>query len=121
VKQNEFLFSPLESPFDDSLSTSGLGNDDFISDFSPLIADDDGFGAFFHGNPLFEPSSSSDRQAAPPLFPAMNLYNMYTIPPGTAPFPPRLPSNLPTYTRKSPLDSSILYGVLITPDSILTL
>lgn len=126
AKQSEFLTSPMESPFDDFLSTPGLRNDDFVSDFtSPLIADGDDFGAVFHDTPLFEdaglyePLSSSDKRVAPPLFPSVNLDTMYTLSPATpaldaspvfAPPPPRLSSNLPTGTRKN-----------LTPDALIPL
>jgi hypothetical protein len=121
-KQSEFLTSPMESPFDDFLSTPGLRHDDFTSEFtSPLIVDGDEFGASLHDTPLFEdaglfePLSSSDKRAASLLFPAVN---MYTISPATPTidasplFPPqsRLSSNLPTGTRKN-----------LTPDALIPL
>jgi len=139
-KQNEFLTSPMESPFDDFLSTPGLRNDDFGPDFtSPLIADGDDFGAQFHDTPLFddaglfEPPSSSDKRAAASLFPSVNLDSMYTISPATpaldasplfAPPPPRLSSNLPTGTRKNltphaliPLDAPVQSRNYLTPSA----
>jgi len=127
-QQPEFLTSPMESPFDDFLSTPGLRNDDFVLNItSPLIADGDEFSAAFHDTPLFEdaglfePLSSSDKRAPPHLFP--NLDNMYTLSPSTpaldasplfAPPPSRFSSNLPTGTRKNltpealiPLDAPV--------------
>jgi len=135
---SEFLTSPMESPFDDFLSTPGLRNEDFPSDFtSPLIADGDDFGASFHDTPLFEdaglfePHSSSDKRAAPSLFPAVHLDSMYTLSPVTpaldasplyAPPPSRLSSNLPTGTRKNltpealiPLDAPVQPRNYLTP------
>ena len=126
ANQNEFLTSPMESPFDDFLSTPGLRNDDFVGDFtSPLIADGDDFGAPFHNTPLFddiglfEPPSSSDKRPAPSLPAAMNLESMYTVSPATPALdasplftssPHRLSSNLPTGTRKN-----------LTPESLIPL
>jgi hypothetical protein len=125
AKQSEFLTSPMESPFDDFLPTPGLRNDDYADFTSPLIADGDDFGAPFHNTPLFddiglfEPPSSSDKRAAPPLFSSVHLDEMYTISPATpaidasplfAPAPPRLSSNLPTGTRKN-----------LTPDALIPL
>ena len=124
-KQPEYLTSPMESPFDDFLSTPGLRNDDFSTDFtSPLIADGDDFGAPYHNTPLFadvglfEPPSSSDKRPAPPLSSTINLENMYSVSPTTpsldaSPFftpPTRLSSNLPTGTRKN-----------LTPDALIPL
>jgi len=123
-RQNEYLTSPMESPFDDFLSTPGLGNGDYSPDFtSPLIADGEDFGAPFHNTPLFgdvglfEPPSSSDKRAAP-LSSAMNLDSMYPISPSTPALdasplfasPRRLSSNLPTGTRKN-----------LTPDALIPL
>ena len=126
AKPSEFLTSPMESPFDDFLSTPGLRNDDYASEFtSPLIADGDDFGAPYHNTPLFgdvglfEPPSSSDKRVAPPLFPSVHLDDMYTISPATpaldasplfVPPPSRLSSNLPTGTRKN-----------LTPDALIPL
>jgi hypothetical protein len=130
AKPSEFLTSPMESPFDDFLSTPGLRNDGYASEFtSPLIADGDDFGAPYHNTPLFddagffEPPSSSDKRVASHLFPSVHLEEMYTISPATpaldasplfVPPPPRLSSNLPTGTRKNltpealiPLDAPV--------------
>jgi hypothetical protein len=138
--RSEFLTSPMESPFDDFLSTPGLRSDDFAADFtSPLIADGDDFGARFHDTPLFddaglfEPPSSSDKRATASLFPSVNLDSMYTISPATpaldasplfAPPPPGLSSNLPTGTRKNltpealiPLDAPVQSRNYITPSA----
>ena len=139
AKPSEFLTSPMESPFDDFLSTPGLRNDDFASDFtSPLIADGDDFGAPYHNTPLFddvglfEPPPSSDKRVAPHLFSSVHLDDMYTISPATpaldasplfAP-PPRLASNLPTGTRKNltpealiPLDAPVQPRNYLTPSA----
>jgi len=138
-KQNEFLTSPMESPFDDFLSTPGLRNGDFSPDFtSPLIADSDDFGAQFQDTPLFEDAGlfeppSSDKRATASLFPSVNLDGMYTFSPATpaldasplfAPPPPRLSSNLPTGTRKNltpnaliPLDAPVQSRNYITPSA----
>ena len=76
------MTSPLESPFDDFLSTPGLRNDEFVPDFiSPLIADGDDFGADFHDTPLFDDVGlfeppSSDKHAALPLFTPTSIDNM---------------------------------------------
>jgi hypothetical protein len=123
-RQNEYLTSPMESPFDDFLSTPGIRNEDFPSDFSPLIADGDDFGAPFHNTPLFddvglfEPPSSSDKRPAPPLSSAINLDSMYSLSPTTPALdasplfasPRRLSSNLPTGTRRN-----------LTPDALIPL
>jgi len=138
-KQNDFLTSPMESPFDDFLSTPGLGNDDFSPDFtSPLIADSDGFGAQFHDTPLFDDAGlfeppSSDKRATASLFPSVNLDSMYTISPATpaldasplfAPPPPTLSLTLPTGTRKNltpdaliPLDAPVQSRNYLTPSA----
>jgi len=118
----------MESPFDDFLSTPGLRNEDFPSDFtSPLIADGDDFGAPFHNTPLFDDAGLfepplSDKRAVPPHSSAMNFDNLYSVSPGTPAldasplFSPssRLSSNLPTGTRKNlrpdaliPLDAPV--------------
>ena len=138
-KQDEFLTSPMESPFDDFLSTPGLRNDEFGPDFtSPLIADGDDF-THFHDTPLFDdvglfdPPSSSDKRPSASSFPAVSLDSMYTISPATpaldasplfAPPPPRLSSNLPTGTRKNltpealiPLDAPVQSRNYITPSA----
>jgi hypothetical protein len=138
--RSEFLTSPMESPFDDFLSTPGLRSDDFAQDFtSPLIADGDDFGARFHDTPLFddaglfEPPSSSDKRATAPHFPSVNLDSMYTISPATpaldasplfAPPPLGLSSSLPTGTRKNltpdaliPLDAPVQSRNYITPSA----
>jgi len=79
----------MESPFDDFLSTPGLRNDDYASEFgSPLIADDDDFGSLhnaplFHDVGLFEPPSTSDACTAPPPFPSVHPDDMYTISPAS--------------------------------------
>jgi hypothetical protein len=140
VKRSEYLTSPMESPFDDFLSTPGLRNDDYPADFtSPLIADGDDFGAHFHDTPLFDDiglfdvPSSSDKRVAPSLFPSVNLDNMYTISPATPaldasplfpPPPPRLSSNLPTGTRRNltpdaliPLDAPVQSRNYLTPSA----
>jgi hypothetical protein len=139
VKRSEFLTSPMESPFDDFLSTPGLRSDDFAQDFtSPLIADGDDFGARFHDTPLFDDAGlfeppSSDKRSAAPLFPPVNLDSMYTISPATpaldasplfAPPPPGLSSNLPTGTRKNltpdaliPLDAPVQSRNYLTPSA----
>ena len=140
AKPSEFLTSPMESPFDDFLSTPGLRNDDYASEFtSPLIADGDDFGAPYHNTPLFddvglfEPPSSSDKRVAPPLFQSVHLDDMYTISPATpaldasplfAPPPSRLSSNLPTGTRKNltpdaliPLDAPVQSRNYLTPSA----
>jgi len=140
AKPSEFLTSPMESPFDDFLSTPGLRNDDYASEFtSPLIADGDDFGAPYHNTPLFddvglfEPPSSSDKRVAPPLFPSVHLDDMYTISPATPALdasplfvPPssRLSSNLPTGTRKNltpealiPLDAPVQSRNYLTPSA----
>jgi len=139
AKANEFLTSPMESPFDDFLSTPGLRNDDYASEFtSPLIADGDDFGAPYHNTPLFddvglfEPPSSSDKRVASHLFP-VHLDDMYTISPATpaldasplfAPPPSRLSSTLPTGTRKNltpealiPLDAPVQSRNYLTPSA----
>jgi len=125
AKQSEFLTSPMESPFDDFLSTPGLRSDDFAADStSPLIADGDDFGAPFNDTPLFDDRGlfeppSLDKRAVASLFPAVNFDNMYTMSPATpaldasplfAPPPPRHPSNPPTGTRKN-----------LTPDALIPL
>lgn len=137
VKQSEYLTSPMESPFDDFLSTPGLRGDDFTSDFfSPLIADGDDFGAHFNDTPLFDDAGlfeppSSDKRAAAQLLSAVNLDNMYTISPATpaldasplfAPPPPRHSSHPPTGTRKNltpdaliPLDAPVQSRNYLTP------
>jgi len=133
TKQSEFLTSPMESPFDDFLSTPGLRNDDFADFTSPLIADDDDFGAVFHNTPLFEDvglfePSSSDKRAS-----AVNLDAMYTVSPSTpsldaSPFfnPPshRLSSVLPPGTRKNltpgsliPLDAPVQSRNYLSPSA----
>jgi hypothetical protein len=139
AKQNEFLTSPMESPFDDFLSTPGLRNDDFSPDFtSPLIADGDDFGAQFHDTPLFDDVGlfeppSSDKRATATLFPSVNLDSMYTISPATpsldasplfAPPPSRLSSNPPNGTRKNltpdaliPLDAPVQSRNYLTPSA----
>jgi hypothetical protein len=124
-RQSEYLTSPMESPFDDFLSTPGLRNEDFPADlFSPLIADGDDFGAAYQNTPLFddagffEPASSSDKRPAPPLSSAINLDTMYSVSPSTPAldvsplFSPsrRLSSSLPTGTRKN-----------LTPDALIPL
>jgi hypothetical protein len=138
TKQNEFLTSPMESPFDDFLSTPGLRGDDFAPDFtSPLIADGEDF-AHFNDTPLFDDAGlfeppSSDKRAAAPLFSAVNLDNMYTISPATpaldasphfAPSPLRHSSNPPTGTRKNltpdaliPLDAPVQPRNYLTPSA----
>jgi hypothetical protein len=139
TKQNEFLTSPMESPFDDFLPTPGLRNDEFGPDFtSPLIADGDEF-THFNDTPLFddagffEPPSSSDKRASAHSFPSVSLENMYTISPATpaldasplfAPPPPRLSSNLPTGTRKNltpdaliPIDAPVQSRNYLTPSA----
>jgi hypothetical protein len=124
AKQSEFLTSPMESPFDDFLSTPGLRNDGYASEFtSPLIVDSDDFGAPYHNTPLFDdvglfdPPSSSEKRAPSHLYQSVHLDTMYTISPATpaldasplfAPPPPRLSSNLPTGTRKN-----------LTPDTLI--
>jgi hypothetical protein len=139
AKPSEFLTSPMESPFDDFLSTPGLRNDDFSPDFtSPLIAEGDDFGAHFHDTPLFDDAGlfeppSSDKRATASLFPSVNLDSMYTISPATpaldasplfAPPPPRLSSNLPNGTRKNltpdaliPLDAPVQSRNYLTPSA----
>ena len=140
VKRSEYLTSPMESPFDDFLSTPGLRNDDYSLDFtSPLIADGDDFGAHFHDTPLFDDIGlfdappSSDKRVAPNPFPSVNLDTMYTISPATpaldasplfAPPPPRLSSNLPTGTRRNltpdaliPLDAPVQPRNYLTPSA----
>jgi len=130
----------MESPFDDFLSTPGLRNDDYASEFtSPLIAGGDDFGAPYHNTPLFddvglfEPPSSSDKRVAPHLFSSVHLEDMYTISPATpaldasplfAPPPSRLSSNLPTGTRKNltpnaliPLDAPVQPRNYLTPSA----
>jgi len=122
-RQSEYLTSPMESPFDDFLSTPGLRNEDFPSDFtSPLIADGDDFGAPFHNTPLFDDAGLfepplSDKRAVPPHSSAMNFDNLYSVSPGTPALdasplfsPSRLSSNLPTGTRKN-----------LTPDALIPL
>lgn len=123
-RQSPYLTSPMESPFDDFLSTPGLRNEDFPSDFtSPLIADGDDFGAPFHNTPLFDDvglfePQSSDKRPAPALSSAMNLDSMYSVSPTTPSLdasplfasPHRLSSNLPTGTRKN-----------LTPDALIPL
>jgi hypothetical protein len=137
AKESDFLTSPMESPFDDFLSTPGLRNDGYASEFtSPLIADGDDFGAPYHNTPLFDdvglfdPSSSSDKRAAQ-LFPSVHLDNMYTISPATPAldasplYPPsRLSSNPPTGTRKNltpdtliPLDAPVQPRNYLTPSA----
>ena len=124
-RQNEYLTSPMESPFDDFLSTPGLRNEDFPADFtSPLIADGDDFGAPFQNTPLFddvglfEPHSSSDKRPVQPPSSAINLDSMYSLSPTTPALeasplfasPRRLSSNLPTGTRRN-----------LTPDALIPL
>ena len=139
-KQNEFLTSPMESPFDDFLSTPGLRNDEFGPDFtSPLIADGDEFTHFndtplFDDVGLFEPPSSSAKRASAHSFPSVSLDNMYTISPATpaldassplfAPPPPRLSVNQPTGTRKNltpdaliPIDAPVQLRNYLTPSA----
>ena len=140
AKRNEFLTSPMESPFDEFLSTPGLRNEDYASEFtSPLIADGDDFGGPFHDSPLFhdpgffDQPSSSDKRVAPSVFSSVSLDNMYTLSPATpaldasplfAPPPPRLSSNLPTGTRKNltpdaliPLDAPVQPRNYLTPSA----
>jgi len=139
AKPSEFLTSPMESPFDDFLSTPGLRNDDFSPDFtSPLIADGDDFGAQFHNTPLFDDAGlfeppSSDKRVMASLFPSVNLDSMYTISPATpaldasplfAPPPSRLSSSLPNGTRKNltpdaliPLDAPVQLRNYLTPSA----
>jgi len=138
VKQSDFLTSPMESPLDDFLSTPGLRNGDFTSDFtSPLIADGDEFAAHYHDTPLFDDvglfEPPSDKRGASSLFPAVNLESMYTFSPSTPaldasplfpPHPPRHPSNLPTGTRKNltpealiPLDAPVQQRNYLTPSA----
>jgi hypothetical protein len=127
----------MESPFDDFLSTPGLGNGGCPSDFtSPLIADGDDFGAPFHNTPLFDDAGlfePSDKRVAPSLFPSVHLDDMYTFSPATpgmdasplfAPPPPRLPSSHPTGTRKNltpealiPLDAPVQPRNYLTPSA----
>lgn len=115
---NQFLTSPMESPFDDFLSTPSGGYDDSSTEFTgPLVADDDGFGASSHNNLLFwdilpfETPPSSGGCIAPPPFPPVHPDNMYSISLPTPtldtslpPTPPslQLSSDLPTSTRKNP-------------------
>ena len=139
TKQDEFLTSPMESPFDDFLSTPGLRNDEFGPDFtSPLIADGDEFTHFndtplFDDVGLFEPPSSSDKRASAHSFPGASFDSMYTMSPATpaldasplfAPPPPRLSSNLPTGTRKNltpdaliPIDAPVQSRNYLTPSA----
>ena len=136
TKPSEFLTSPMESPFDDFLSTPGLRSDDFAPDFtSPLIADGDDFGAHFNDTPLFDDiglfEPLSDKRTAASMFPTAHLDDMYTISPATpaldasplfAPPPPRHSSNPPTGTRKNltpdaliPLDAPVQPRNYLTP------
>ena len=124
--QSEYLTSPMESPFDDFLSTPGLRNEDFPSaDFtSPLIVDSDDFGAPFQHTPLFddvglfEPPPSSDKRPASSLSSSLPLDAMYSVSPTTPALdasplfasPSRFSSNLPTGTRKN-----------LTPDALIPL
>jgi hypothetical protein len=139
AKPSVFLTSPMESPFDDFLSTPGLRNDDFASDFtSPLIVDGDDFGAPYHNTPLFDDVGlfeppQSDKRVAPHLFSSMHLDDMYTISPATpaldasplfAPHHSRLSSTLPTGTRKNltpdaliPLDAPVQPRNYLTPSA----
>jgi hypothetical protein len=120
-----FLTSPMESPLDDFLSTPGQKHDDFGSEFSPLIVDNDG-GAFdsplFHDVGLFEPPLNK-RPINDTLFrPPSNFDGMYTISPATPALEPShlmrpkpapslsRPSNVPNGTRKN-----------VTPDSLVPL
>jgi hypothetical protein len=134
--QSDYLTSPMESPFDDFLSTPALGGDQFSDFTSPLIMDGDDFGAPYHDTPLFgdaglfEPHSSSDKRTAPPLPSNVNYDRMYTVSPGTPaldasplfPSSHRLSSNLPTGTRKNltpetliPLDAPVQSRNYLTP------
>jgi hypothetical protein len=121
----EFLTSPMESPFDDFLSTPGQKHDDFGSEFtSPLIVDDNGTtfdSPLFHDSGLFEPSSNKI-PTHDPFFRSFSNSDLYTISPMTpalepshamrpnpAPSLPR-PSNVPNGTRKN-----------VTPESLVPL
>jgi len=115
-----FLTSPMESPFDDFLSTPGQKHDDFGSEFtSPLIVDNDGVfeaSPLFHNVGLFEPPPTKKPVEQHSLFPP-NFEGMYTISPATPaldpsplirPHPHR--SNIPNGTRKN-----------VTPESLVPL
>jgi hypothetical protein len=137
-QDRDFLTSPMESPFEDFLSTPGQKNDDFGSEFtSPLIVDNDG-SAFdsplFHDAGLFEPPS--DKRPSNNSFLHSNFGEMYTISPATpalepshlirpnpAPSLPR-PSNVPNGTRKNltpeslvPLDAPVQRRNYLTPST----
>lgn len=134
--QSDYLTSPMESPFDDFLSTPALVGDQFPDFTSPLIMDGDDFGATYHDTPLFgdvglfEPPSSSDKRTAPHLPSNVNHDRMYTVSPGTPALDasPLFPShrlsssNLPTGTRKNltpetliPLDAPVQSRNYISP------
>jgi len=118
MQGGDFLTSPMESPFDDFLSTPGQKNDDFGEFTSPLIVDDNRTtfeSPLFHDPGLFD-THSNKIPARASLF-----RDMYTIPPTPAlepshtmrPSPaPSLPrsSNVPNGTRKN-----------VTPDSLVPL
>lgn len=134
--QSDYLTSPMESPFDDFLSTPALVGDQFPDFTSPLIMDGDDFGAPYHDTPLFgdvglfEPPSSSDKRTAPHLPSNVNHDRMYTVSPGTPALDasPLFPShrlsssNLPTGTRKNltpetliPLDAPVQSRNYLSP------
>ena len=82
-----YLFSPMESPLDDFLSTPGLRNDDLYPDpVNPLIVEDTDL-AHFDDTPLFDdaglvdPPSSSAKSVVTSIFSTADLDDMYTISP----------------------------------------
>jgi len=137
---NDFLTSPMESPFDDFLSTPGQKQDDYSELTSPLIADNDG-GSFdsplFHDIGRYEPPSAPKQPTAQAsLFPpAPNFEGMYTLSPATPaldpssfirPNPHPIPhrSNVPNGTRKNvtpetlvPLDAPVQPRKYLTESS----
>jgi len=116
----------MELPFDNFLSTPGLRNDDYASEFtSPLIADGGDFGAPFLNTPLFddvglfEPPSSSDKCVAPPLFPSVYLGGGHAISPVT----PALDASPFSVPPPSQLSSNVLTGIRknLAPDALVPL
>lgn len=117
-----FLTSPMESPFEDFLSTPGQKYDGFGSEHtSPLIIDNDGAfetSPLFHNVKLFESPPVKRPVVQDSLLPP-ELERMYTISPATpgldpsplmhsipTPFPQR--SNIPNGTRKNVTPASLI-------------
>jgi len=120
TKGGDFLTSPMESPYDDFLSTPGQKPGDFSDFTSPLIADDNGA---FDSSPLFPSAGLFEfphlkRRSSDSIPLPTNLDNLYTMSPVT----PLLDSSS---MRSTPVSSTIRYQNVpngtrknITPDSL---